>query len=118
MTEVIPTAALRERLVEFIHAAFAGAASDAPFSRANEARMFARLREGRPLAAADLRALPPEERRLWLEFFTQYLGFCAMNPRMRWPLALLDGTSSDQIGPPLLAFFAEHSWPFPLLLPQ
>jgi hypothetical protein len=80
--------------------------------------VFTRLERGTPLSAAEVCAMPPEQRRIVQEILSQYIIFFTSFADLKFPLGFLSGSSADELGPAVLAYICEHRWPFPQLLPQ
>ncbi|MEW6648145.1 MAG: hypothetical protein AB1450_13180 [Pseudomonadota bacterium] len=87
-------------------------------SLAREKQLLGRLSSGKGLTQAEVARMDRPDRKLLYELLTQYIMFLTMNPGLRFPDDFLDDASDGELGPALLAYIAEHSWPFPQLLPS
>lgn len=107
---------VEEVLYNFAHGCFAGKREEEPLDLSEEDCFFAILING-PLRLLEVHQLPSKHKHLLRELLTQYIMFLEMNQGLPFPTSFLDGSSKEQLGPPLLQYIHEHRWPFPQMLP-
>lgn len=59
-----------------------------------------------------------DEQTLLYELLMQYIMFFTLFDELTFPDNFLDGSSSFELGEPLLFYIVEHQFPFPQQLPQ
>jgi hypothetical protein len=78
--------------------------------------LFERLESLVPISVEEVCQWPRAYGAAAFELISQYVMFTAVNPDLPYPSDFLDGCGPQQLGPAVLAWFAEHRWPFPQLL--
>lgn len=88
-----------------------------PLKRAHEEALFKRLSSGDSLTTNEVAGMPRRQQKLLYELLTQYIMFFQLNPELQFPNDFLDDSYNDELGVQILAYIAQHTWPYPQTLP-
>ncbi len=81
--------------------------------------LFTKLKANKNLHSNDvLTKFNIDEQTLLYELLMQYIMFFTLFDELTFSDNFLDGSSSLELGEPLLAYIVEHQFPFPQQLPQ
>jgi hypothetical protein len=82
-----------------------------------ESWLFYRLDEG-PITINETFSLSSEHKMALQEMLNQYVTFFYLNRLLKLPADILTGTSTVEIGVPLMRYMVSNRWPYPHLLPK
>lgn len=85
------------------------------FGHANE--IFTRFATGQALSVSEVLKMRRGQQKALQEVLTQYVIFLTMFNNLLFPPDFLSETDEATLGPNVLAYFVEHLWPFPQMLP-
>jgi hypothetical protein len=86
-----------------------------PLGTQTEAWLFDRLLQ-MPLSLQEAISLPQKYKRAVHGLLCQYTSVLYMNKYIELPFDILEGTSQNELGVPLMRYMAENRWPFPHML--
>ncbi|MGL4902155.1 MAG: hypothetical protein ACRC3I_03705 [Cetobacterium sp.] len=110
------TTDVREILFNFAQAAFHKSQNKlkkAVMSKETEAWMFNRFKEPAPLTLREVANLPANKQKQIAQLLTEYISFFSVFPHLSFAPHLTLGSSTKELGVPLLQYFQDIRWPLP-----